>query len=78
MKTKLFSVKLENLKVNFVFIYIDYVGFRNATYMVYEDVGLVDIIVEIQSNKTALTDIYVEIKEIKNTAGESRTIVRVN
>ena len=67
----MFSIKL-------VLIHIDYVGFSQPIYTVYEDEGPVKIVVEIQSNKTALTDIVMQVKEMSNTAGELRIILVLN
>ena len=47
-------------------------------YTVYEDEGLLEIVIEVESGKMAFTDIFLQIEDMRNTAGESRTTTEVN
>ena len=45
-------------------------SFDKENYIIYEDEGLLEVVVEIQSGKKAPTDIFIEVEDMKNTAGK--------
>ena len=77
IKSKLFIIcnetyKLKKLIVH-VLISVDCVNFGQANYTVYEDDNLLEILVEVESGKKASTDIFMQVVDMRSTAGESRT-----
>ena len=45
-------------------------SFGEAKYLIYEDEGILEVLIELESNKKATTDIFVQVKDISNTAGK--------
>ena len=56
-----------------VLISVDCVSFDQANYTVYEDDGLLEIVVKIESGKKISNDIFMQVEDMRSTAGESRT-----
>ena len=59
--------------IMYAIIYVDCVSFGQANYMTSEGEGFLEIVIEVEFGKMAFTDIFMQVEDMRNTAGESRT-----